>query len=562
MTHSEQSRSARPYVVLILLAISLVGVAIYSASAYVSLIPDQGEPAVVIEIQPFVDGKKVSLSNDLVITIFTTAPLPPGMARESGKDTAVVFAGAVKKYAAIPRKVLDPIVKGWNELFMKRGVKGRTYIGLSVHIDVINVAQRRSVLAGIETVTLDLEKITKGYIGHYVVGIDISALDEAGVARSGIVSIRYYDPATAPINSRFLRNSAETQASSSSPKQQNDYDWCIVTYNDLEECYKLTYYADVNDFASVLPSKYFKVVDGVTYMKVPVVVAVNDFPLMSATVSVGITTTLSNPAFGVYPTYAIGPNVAKAIKNPNYSEFPSVTIWKGDGLVWGGEQFGFHRVLILHPRDETNTSWIWISARPYIEIYSVYLVTDSGIDAIGENSDTYLRDDVTFAISDILLNGSNIDSGSAFGMPHEIINYYFFAGTNETYITRLSPGDSMMFENIFQTFDKCGADFEVGIPVGAIVAAAASLMAPISAPVAAGLSGFSVTLSAVGASIYIKGGIENHGDVPGVPGDYNVNENVYVRISKYRYKVDPPWWCPWCSPCYYDVPVGIYFRFH
>jgi len=561
LSQLDQFRSVRPYIVLTLIAVSLASVAIYSVSAYGALgIPYQNEPAVVIEIQPFVSGRKVPLSNDLVISVFITAPLPPSMAQEEGRDTTVVFAGAIKRYAAIPRKVLDPIVMRWNELFIERGVKSQTYIGLSVHIDVIDVAQRRSLLADIETVTLDLKKIVDGYVGHYVIGIDMSTQEKSGVVRSGIVSIRYYDPSTAPINSWFSYGSTKVQASS--PKALNGYDRCVGIGNGLEECYKLTYYADVNDFADVLPSKYFKVVNGFTYMKVPVVVAINDFPSMSATVTVSIDTTISSPALGVYPTYAIGPNIAKAINNPNYPELPSVTIWRKGYLSWGGERFGFHRTLILHPRDATNTSWVWIYARPYIEIYSVYLVTDSGIDAIREESDIYLRDEVTFAISDILLNGTNIESDSAYGMPHEIINYYFFAGTNETFVTRLSPKESMQLRNIFQTFDKCGADFEVGIPVGAIVAAAASYVAPISAPVAAGLAGFSVTLSAVGASIYIEGGIENHGDVPGVPGDYNVGENVYIRISKFRYKVDPLWWCPWCSPCYYDVPVGIYFRFH
>ncbi len=560
MSRSKQSAPAQPYAVLTLIAISLAGAAIYSSIAFDALTsPDKNEPAVVLEIRPLVDGRMASLSNDLVVSVLVTAPLPPDMGRELGRDTAVVFAGAVKGCATISREVLGPIIKGWNELFARRGVKGRAYIGLSVHVDVINVSARRSILGGIESITLDLGKIAEGYVGHYVLGIDISARDETSVARLGVTSVEYYDPSTAPINSWFFSDEEGQEPPSA---VSDNHEVCIDIGDGLRECYKLTYYADVDDFADSLPSEYFRVVDGVTYMRVPVLVAVNDFPLMSATVVVSITTTAKSPALGVYPTYAIGPNVAKALNDPNYPEFPSVTIWKGSEPVWGGEQFGFHRSLILHPRGETNTSWVWIYARPYIEIYSVYLVTDMGTDTIGEDGATYLRDDVTFSISDILLSGDEIESGYAYGMPHEIISSYFFAGTNEAFVTRLSPGESIRLKTVFQTCDKCGADFEVGIPAGAIVAAAASLATPFSGPVAAGLSSFAVSLSNVGADIYIEGGVQNYGDDPGFPGDYNVSESVYVRVSKFRYRADPPLLCFRCSPCHYGAPVGMYLRFH
>ena len=559
MSRSKQSMLTRPYAVLILIAISLAGAAIYSSIAFDALTsPDKNEPAVVLEIRPVVDGRIASLSNDLVVSVLVTAPLPPDMVRESGRDTAVVFAGAVKRYATISREVLGPIIKGWNELFSRRGVSGRAYIGLSVQVDVINVSARRSLLAGIESITLDLETVAKGYIGHYVLGIDISASDETRVARLGVTSVEYYDPSTAPINSWFFSDEEEQEPLSA---VSDNHDVCIDIGDGLRECYKPTYYAGVDDFADALPSEYFRVVDGVTYMRVPVLVAVNDFPSMSATVIVSITTTARSPALGVYPTYAIGPNIAKMLNDPNYPEFASATVWKGGGLVWGGERFGFHRSLILHPRGETNTGWVWIYARPYIEIYSVYLVTDAGTDAIEEDG-TYLRDDVTFSISDILLSGDEIESGYAYGMPHEIINNYFFEGTEEAFVTRLSSGGSIRLKTVFQACDKCGADFEIGIPVGAIVAAAASLAAPLSGPVAVRLPGFAVSLSNVGASIYIEGGVQNYGDVPGTPGDYDVGESVYVRVSKFRYRADPPLLCFRCSPCYYVAPVGMYLRFH
>lgn len=53
----------------------------------------------------------------------------------------------------------------------------------------------------------------------------------------------------------------------------------------------------------------------------------------------------------------------------------------------------------------------------------------------------------------------------------------------------------------------------------------------------------------------------NHGDYEDIQNDYNISEFVYVAVSEYQYKVDQPRWCPWCGPCYYRVPAGIYFRF-
>ncbi|MCY0868933.1 MAG: hypothetical protein OWQ48_06935 [Desulfurococcus sp.] len=47
----------------------------------------------------------------------------------------------------------------------------------------------------------------------------------------------------------------------------------------------------------------------------------------------------------------------------------------------------------------------------------------------------------------------------------------------------------------------------------------------------------------------------NHGDHSAIPGDYNVPEYVYVRISRYKYREPGTY-------CYYYVPAGIYFEFH
>ncbi len=558
MTPHNQFTAAQPYVIMALLVTSIVGAMIYSASAYGALtIPSGNEPAVIIEIQPLSNGKAVTLGKDLAVVVFITAPLPPNMLKESERDTKVVFAGIVERGVVLTRNEIGPIIDDWVMTYKERGNRNRPYIGLSVHVDIVDRATGESIATGIESVTLNTDLLSKGNIGYYKLGIGIDTPESGRVAPMGLVEVKYYDVLTAP-DFTWMSTTNYVQESGGISATQSDldgYDWCVPLQIHTYRCYNLAYYADVETLANALPGDYFKTVNGVKYVKIPVLIAVNDFPAYSATVIVSIGSETSNYAIGVYPTYSVGSNIATAIKTPNYPVFPSVTVWKGDGIVWGGEEYSFYRNLILRPIGERSSGWVWIYGRPYIEIYSVYSVwLDHGVN--------YERDEVTFAISDVLVSNGLIESGKSYGLPSDSLMSYFFAGTEEVGILNLSPGESVPLNHVFQSFDKCGADFEIGIPVGAMIAVAASVLFPISAPVAAGLSGFQISVSAVSASIRITGGIENEGDDPDYAGDHDAVEIVYVRISKFRYKVDPPWWCFWCSTCYYDVPAGIYFRFY
>lgn len=547
----------RAHALIALVILSVVAAVVFSISAYGSLqSPNSGE-LVVLELHPYVGGRESVLGKNLVATVLITAPLPPDMVKGAGRDTEVVFAGVVHRSLALTREEIGPIIDGWVRTYRDRG-SNPPYIGLTIHIDVVERATGRPIASGIDSVTLNTELLSRGYVGYYKLGMSIPSSGTGGVARVGVAEIHYYDRFTAPsISHENPVNYAQKTLSNpfSGIDELSGYDYCIPLNLVTYRCYNLTYYAGVETLEGVLPSDYFKEVGGVKYMKVPVLIAENDFPLYSAAVAVAIGASEINPAIGIYPTYTIGPNIAKAIKTPNYPVFPSVTIWKGNGLVWGGEQYNFGRILVLHPAGERSSGWVWVWARPYAEIYSVY-------DVWLEHGANYFHDEVTMAISDVLVEGDNIESGEEYGLPDDSLMQLLFSGTNETEVTRLGPGESITFDQIFQTCDTCGADFEVGIPVGAMAALAAEVTTGgLATPVAAGLSGFQVTLSAVGASIHIYGIIDNEGDDPGYAGDHDTVEIVYMRVSRFKYRADPPWWCFWCSPCYYDVPAGIYFRF-
>lgn len=180
-------------------------------------------------------------------------------------------------------------------------------------------------------------------------------------------------------------------------------------------------------------------------------------------------------------------------------------------------------------------------------------------------------DEVEAVITDVLTEGSTILGGRENGLPHQTLMDMLFNGSVLRHLSipgtllsdgDLDPGEYIALEQIFDYYDACNSDFEIGMPVGAIAALACSTPGtPVAgAACVAFTSGFEISLSMEGGSMMMTGNLVNHGDVPNVPGDYNVPELVYIALSKFRYKVDPPWWCQWCSPCYYNVTTGIYFK--
>ena len=318
------------------------------------------------------------------------------------------------------------------------------------------------------------------------------------------------------------------------------------------------------DMLSRLPSSYFRYVNGRYYVKTPVMIVENVNPVndtQSTSVTASITIEMSGVSVGIYPTFTSGEILGKI----NDGVMPSVTLWKGSGFTWGGSTYSFSLSTLVAPLD---SSWIWIWARPIYKIYEVYR-------RCYPLPPRHLGDDVEGVIGDVLTTGSNIQGGLEYGLPHSNLMQAFFSGTNMTQLQisdtytedgDLDPGEFIELKRIFQYFDTCGSDFEIGIPVGAI--AATIICVKLGLPTLGTAckiaivfaSTFQTSISIQGPSMTISGHLYNHGNHPSIPNDANTDEVVYMAVSKYRYKVDPPWWCPWCSPCYYNVPAGMYFK--
>ncbi len=295
-------------------------------------------------------------------------------------------------------------------------------------------------------------------------------------------------------------------------------------------------------------------------MKTPVLIAWNDYGY-SGSVEVSIDIGYETSKVSVYPTFTSGPILSKLLDK----ELPDVTLWKGSGRTWGGETYYYHMGKTLAPNKKW---WAWIWARPIYAVYKVYYCSVTR---------SYIRDDVEAVITDVLTDGKQIIGGCNDGFPHKYIMESFYNGTEEINLKIpdtmlsdgwLSPGEYISFPLIFQHYDECDVDFEVGIPLGALLAygIAVALGVPTGGTTfivaTAFAASFQVYLSAEGSSIEIWGGITDHGDDSSIPNDYDVSEKVYIRISRYRYQyLHRECFLFWCTDCYYDVPAGIYFRF-
>jgi len=129
---------------------------------------------------------------------------------------------------------------------------------------------------------------------------------------------------------------------------------------------------------------------------------------------------------------------------------------------------------------------------------------------------------------------------------------------------KLDVNESITLQQIIQHFDSCGSGFRVGVPAGAMLALGACIAlglptagkACIAMMAVAGA--FHVSLALEGGSIRISGNIQNLGNHTG--NEHNIHEFIDIAISGYQYARPPPWWCPNCGYCYYNVPAGIYIR--
>ncbi len=195
-------------------------------------------------------------------------------------------------------------------------------------------------------------------------------------------------------------------------------------------------------------------------------------------------------------------------------------------------------------------AYIWIWARPVYVFYYEYIVDCAG----GETRTG--GDKVDFFVQDVVktynprFKAYYIEGGvRREPLPGFIREWIFNSTLSEyVYMYTLGPNQARLLDDFLEVYvDTCSADFEV--PIAPVLAAAVRKVAPHLAPLAVMITpsiswGESETR-------YIGGTIKNEGQY---------HELLYIRQSKLSYRKDPPWWCLWCSPCYYKVPVSLFIE--
>ena len=262
------------------------------------------------------------------------------------------------------------------------------------------------------------------------------------------------------------------------------------------------------------------------YVKVPVLVVENSNSI-SGVINAWIDISQEYyTKFGL--TLAYGYEISK-------KSTPSLDIYGNDFYTIENKYY-FSRSILLAP---DMTGYIYIYAKPYHLHEKEYYCTASLNNCVPTGEER-----VQEGINGISTDGDVINGGSSMGLPDSLS--YLFSGSDSTQKTvNLGVNQSISLGKLVsQTEGSCGANFGIGIPIGALAVYFSGGAVP---PWAAGLS----------AGIYynhyqsleIYGGIQNYGHWRNT--GYNVFETLSIRVSKYTYHV---------GTCDTKVPIGVYIE--
>jgi hypothetical protein len=285
--------------------------------------------------------------------------------------------------------------------------------------------------------------------------------------------------------------------------------------------------------------------DGTWYIRTPLLTIYN--PLSSSN---SISASIMHGSYRhtwFYAAIGIGFEVERKLKNGDVTGGLSGKVYLGGKSL--DMKVSFIRILEnVQPWEE---AYVWIWARPVYIFYREYRV-----DCLGHETRTG-RDKVDFFVQDVVktydpqLKIYIIEGGVRRERLPSFIREWMFNDTltEYAYMYALRPDWSIPLCDLLEVFvDTCSADSKVSI--APVLSAAVQRVAPHLAPLSV-MIGPSMPWGASETELYFRGSIQNNGQY---------YEFLYIRQSKLPYRKDPPWWCLWCSPCYYKVPVSLYIE--
>ncbi|NOZ89625.1 MAG: hypothetical protein GXO15_06855, partial [Crenarchaeota archaeon] len=329
-----------------------------------------------------------------------------------------------------------------------------------------------------------------------------------------------------------------------------------------EFCYTTKLLITPEDIASTLRNQCPDCVahmDGRIYVKLPLLVASNShYP--SGTVGVSFSMSIQDGTVGVYPVFTISDKglIDKLLKGI----IPGASLWRGEGASWKGEgRLDYAYSDNIAPGE---TVWFWVWARPYYIVYDVEECGIAGCNYVGEEHEMVL--------ADIAVYGSLIRGGVERRHLPSGISDALFRGTVLRNVRVpngflddgvLAPGEYELISRIIDSFDTCGIDLDMTIPVGAMAGLATCTVLGLQSQGLACLAiltftgSFQAIVSVESSSLGVGGVIVNHGDHPHVVNDFDIVEYIYIAVSRYEY-VKPRLFF---GACRYSVPAGVYLEF-
>ena len=237
---------------------------------------------------------------------------------------------------------------------------------------------------------------------------------------------------------------------------------------------------------------------------------------------------------------------------PSYSDVVAVAPPGFEGVAGGGSAvvyiyarpvIEFYREYVVEselcgPGGEQPTGWEKVEV--YVEdVYVYYVDPSTGVKYL--DSDTYVGEGLPEWLGEL---------EEALGLSVELQQLQIPGTPLDDGV--LDPGEWVSLETIVSYLDSGQAsgceEFDASLPVGAALSLAlAAGSRGAFAPLALAMP-VSVTIgaSAEGDS-EMTGRLENSGDIL---------EFIHAGLGGLEYRKDPPWWCAWCDPCYYRVPVA------
>ena len=486
------------------------------------------------------DLSRILASNrNLAALVHIEAISPPG----AGGDFIPLYTGTYNgRPIYIPsRGVLGKIARTWVNAYNRRGSNPDSlYSGLLVFVTILNRTalklhdlKHAHVYSTVDVISYKPAAVARGMTLKYSISVTISPWHQG--LRYTLNELKGLFE-TMPI--REFSNKPKTHEGSyyALQPQSPEDSWYCDDFSDpvASYCWRREIYISPENLTALLPSTYFRWDNGKLYMKTPLMIVYNKYGY-SDVVTANINLGAVNAAVSVYAVFGLGDNLVELFRGET-SAVPELTLWRSGGRIWGGERYYYSRAESIPPE---HWWWAWIWGRPVFAVYrEYYCVTDC--EPTGSSV-------AIAAVTDVITSGNIIEGGEDKEQPPSVLLDNILRGVNLNEVDVLYPGDSLPLGTLFETYDTCGADFEIGIPVGAIVGDL--LGGPAGAAVG---SAFTASLSAEGSRIHIMGGIENE-------GYYGVSEPIYVGVSKLRYSQEQCW-LAYCQRCYYNVPIGLYIE--